>query len=94
MISYVKSLSEKGTRIDGRFYVKMEACVNQRTSLDNPSTCKLPINGRRYSDRNAQNISLVSLGIPYQLNYNIYKYIYTMTMYVCTVDRQIAQGDC
>ena len=64
----------EGTRIDGRFYINMNPCVNQRVSLDNPSTCKLPINGRKYSDRNSNNISLVSLGIPYQLNYNIYKY--------------------
>ena len=64
----------EGTRIDGRFYINVKPCVNQRLSLDNPSTCKLPINGRRYSDRNSHNISLVSLGIPFQLNYNIYKY--------------------
>ena len=64
----------EGTRIDGRFYIKIHPCINQRTSLDNNSTCKLPINGRKYSDVNATNISLVKLGIPYQLNYNIYKY--------------------
>ena len=64
----------EGTRIDGRFFVKMAPISNQRTSLDNPSLCKLPINGRRYSDINAKNISLVSLGIPFQLNYNIFKY--------------------
>lgn len=64
----------EGTRIDGRFYIKMAPVPNQRTSLDNPSKCKLPINGRRYSDVNSNNISLVSLGIPYQLNYNIFKY--------------------
>tara|TARA_R100000329_G_scaffold62091_1_gene55297 strand:+ start:463 stop:2769 length:2307 start_codon:yes stop_codon:yes gene_type:complete len=64
----------EGTRIDGRFYINMNPIPNQRISLDNPSTCKLPINGRRYSDINASNISLVKLGIPYQLNYNIYKY--------------------
>ena len=64
----------EGTRIDGNMYVKMEPCVNQRTSMDNPSICKLPINGRKYSDLNSRNISMVSLGIPYQLNYNIYKY--------------------
>ena len=55
-------------------YIKIHPSVNQRTSLDNNSTCKLPINGRRYSDVNSTNISLVKLGIPYQLNYNIYKY--------------------
>jgi hypothetical protein len=52
----------------------MNPIINQRLSLENPSKCKLPINGRRYSDTNATNISLVKLGIPYQLNYNIYKY--------------------
>ena len=64
----------EGTRIDGRMYIKIHPVINQRNSLDNMSTCKLPINGIRYSSTNASNISLVKLGIPYQLNYNIYKY--------------------
>jgi hypothetical protein len=64
----------EGTRIDGRIYININPIANQRMSLDNPSKCKLPINGRRYSDTNSKNISLVKLGIPYQLNYNIYKY--------------------
>jgi len=64
----------EGTRIDGRMYIKIHPLVNQRNSLDNMSTCKLPINGIRYSNVNSSNISLVKLGIPYQLNYNIYKY--------------------
>jgi len=64
----------EGTRIDGRIYVNINPILNQRLSLENPSKCKLPINGRRYSDTNSKNISLVKLGIPYQLNYNIYKY--------------------
>lgn len=64
----------EGTRVDGLYYIKMRPYVNQRNSLDNPSICKLPINGRKYSDINSQNVSLISLGIPYQLNYNIYKY--------------------
>ena len=64
----------EGTKIDGRFYVKMSPVANQRTSIDNPSTCKLPINGFKYSDINSNNISLVSLGIPFQINYNIFKY--------------------
>jgi hypothetical protein len=64
----------EGTKIDGRFYVKMTPIANQRTSLDNPSLCKLPINGFKYSDINSNNVSLVSLGIPFQINYNIFKY--------------------
>ena len=71
--SWVNEVWE-GTRIDGRFYININPIAHQRMSLDNPSKCKLPINGRRYSDTNASNISLVKLGIPYQLNYNIYKY--------------------
>jgi len=63
-----------GHKIDGRIYVDINPISNQRISLDNPSVCKLPINGRRYSDTNTENISLVSLGIPYQLTYNVYKY--------------------
>jgi hypothetical protein len=64
----------EGTRLDGDIYININPVINQRGSLDNPSKCKLPVNGRRYSDINSANISLVSLGIPYQLNYNIYKY--------------------
>jgi len=64
----------EGTRIDNKVYVNIQPIINQRNSLDNPSICKLPINGRRYSDINSENISLVSLGIPFQINYNIYKY--------------------
>jgi len=64
----------EGTRIDGRFFINVRPIANQRQSIDDASTCKLPINGRRYSDVNSPNISLVQLGIPYQLNYNIYKY--------------------
>lgn len=64
----------EGTKIDGRFFININPIPNQRTSLDNPSKCKLPLNGRKYSDINSSNISLVQLGIPYQLNYNIFKY--------------------
>lgn len=64
----------EGTRIDRRFFINTRPYKNQRSSLDNPSRCRLPINGRKYSDINSQSISLVSLGIAYQLNYNIYKY--------------------
>lgn len=63
-----------GTRIDGKHFLDIHPLANQRDSLDNPSSCKLPINGRRYSDVNSSNISLVSLGVAYQLTYNVYKY--------------------
>jgi hypothetical protein len=64
----------KGYRIDGDLYLEIEPYPHQRSSIDNPSKCYLPVNGRAYSDRNSSNISLVELGIPYQLSYNIFKY--------------------
>ncbi len=64
----------KGTRIDEDIYVDIKPHPVQRRDMDNPSKCKLPINGRKYSDRNAPNISLMILGYPYQLMYNIFKY--------------------
>tara|TARA_R110002074_G_scaffold104805_1_gene226456 strand:- start:537 stop:2765 length:2229 start_codon:yes stop_codon:yes gene_type:complete len=64
----------EGTKIDDKYYINISPIKNQRLSLDNPSICKLPVNGRKYSDINSNNISLVQLGIPYQLNYNIFKY--------------------
>jgi len=64
----------EGTRIDEDIYININPLINQRGTIDNPAKCKLPINGRRYSDVNSKNISLVQLGVPYQLNYNIFKY--------------------
>lgn len=64
----------QGYRIDGDIYKDIRPYEHQRASIDNPSKCKLPVNGRAYNDRNSSNISLLELGIPYQLSYNIFKY--------------------
>lgn len=64
----------EGTRINGTIYVHVRSLPVQRNKLNQRGECKLPINGRKYSDRNSPNISLVSLGVSYQLTYNIYKY--------------------
>lgn len=64
----------KGYRVDGDMFFGIEPLRAQRSSIDNPSKCKLPVNGRAYSDRNSSNISLVELGISYQLSYNVFKY--------------------
>lgn len=63
-----------GTRINEDIYVNIEPYPVQRRDMDNPSQCKLPINGRRYSDMNSANVSIMMLGYPYQLMYNILKY--------------------
>lgn len=78
-------------RIDGDIYVQMQPIPNQRLSLDNPAKCKLPINGRNYSDINANNISFVAMGIPYQISYNIYKY--RLDLAVAKSKDRVAQFD-
>lgn len=64
----------EGTRIGRNIHKRIRPAPIQRGELDNPSKCKLPVNGRIYSDRNAPFVSMVSIGVPYQLVYNIYKY--------------------
>lgn len=64
----------QGHRINGNLYKRMGPLETQRGSMDNPSKCKLPINGRMASNRNAANVSLLALMLPYQISYDIYKY--------------------
>lgn len=51
-------------------FLRIRPVPIQRTSLDNLAKCKLPYNGRVFSATNSRNISLVMLGVPYQLLYN------------------------
>lgn len=81
----------EGTRIDRDIYLRIQPVPVQRGSLDNPSVCKLPVNGRIYSDRNAPFTSVIQLGIPYQLIYNVYKY--RLEMEVAKAKGMIAQLD-
>lgn len=60
----------EGYRIGTTMFKKIRPLPNQRGNLDNISKCKLPYNGRIMSNRNSTNVSLVSLGIPYQKLYN------------------------
>ncbi len=60
----------EGYRINNKYYKKIRPCPVQRGSLDNGSKCKNPYNGRVMSNRNSKNISLVSLGVPFQVLYN------------------------
>ena len=60
----------EGYRINNKYYKKIRPCPVQRGSLDNGSKCKSPYNGRVMSNRNSKNVSLVSLGVPFQVLYN------------------------
>jgi hypothetical protein len=60
----------EGYLIGTDMYFRIRAIPVQRTSLDNLAKCKLPYNGRVLSAINSRNISLVILGVPYQVLYN------------------------
>jgi hypothetical protein len=51
-------------------YFRIRPIPIQRGSLDNLSKCKGPYNGRMLQATNSRNISLVMLGVPYQILYN------------------------
>lgn len=70
----------EGYRIDGNIFVNIQPFEVQRPSMTNLSLCKLPYNGRHYSNRHADNVSIVSMGLPYQILYNVFHYRMELTM--------------
>lgn len=64
----------EGYQIDGDIYVHINPHGVQRNQMNNISDCKLPYNGRIYSNRHSDNISVVSIGLPYQILYNVFHY--------------------
>lgn len=55
----------------GRIYLEMGEFEHQRNEMNNFSSLKLPVNGKRYSDTHANNISVLEIGIPFQILYII-----------------------
>lgn len=64
----------EGYQIDSDIYVNMGPHPVQRNEMMNLSACKMPYNGRIYSNRHSDNISIVSMGLPYQILYNVFHY--------------------
>ncbi len=60
-----------GKDTDKGIYVRMQELPHQRNEMNNVSACKLPYNGKNFSDDHAQNISLVEIGLPFQIMYII-----------------------
>lgn len=52
----------------------------QRNMMNNPAYCKCPYNGMRFSDTHSRNVSLVELGLPYEIMYIILHYRMEMTI--------------
>lgn len=70
----------EGYRIDGSIFVGIQPHEVQRPSMTNMSICKLPYNGRAYSNRHVENTSIVQMGLPYQILYNVFHYRLELTM--------------
>jgi hypothetical protein len=64
----------EGYQIDGDIYLGIRPLEVQRNQMMNLSSCKLPYNGRIYSNRYSENVSIVSMGMPYQVLYNVFHY--------------------
>lgn len=69
-----------GWRVNDDLYIGIEPLPIQRSEANNFSTCKLPINGRRFSETESHNISIMSLGMPYQIMYIIMNYRIELTI--------------
>lgn len=76
---YVNEVYEV-TRIGDDIYTRMKALQVQRNELNNISKCRLPYNSRKYSDTQSENISVLEVGIPFQILYIIVNYILEKTI--------------
>lgn len=61
----------EGWRIGNDMYIKMQPIPVQRNAMNNFSYCKSPYNGRNYSDTESDNLSVMEIGIPFQILYII-----------------------
>lgn len=61
----------EGYRVGADIYLGIGPVSSQRNTVYNMSECKLPYNGRRYSDTHSQAISIVEMGLPYETMHRI-----------------------
>jgi hypothetical protein len=67
-------------RIGTDIYLEMRPVEIQRNPMNNISACKLGYNGRKYSDTHAENLSVLEMGLPFQIMYIIITYILEKTI--------------
>ena len=63
--------AQEGVTEKQGLYVRMQELPHQRNEMNNISRLKLPYNGKNFSDDHAQNISLIEIGLPFQIMYII-----------------------
>ncbi len=79
-------------------YFDMGPMVAQRGMMNNVGHNKLPINGMRFSDTHSRNISMVELGLPYEILYIILHYRLELTIArnkgkIALIDRNVIPDD-
>jgi len=70
----------EGYRVGDNIYVTLGEIPVQRNEMNNVSACKLPYNGRNYSDLHTENISVLEIGLPFQIMYIIINYVLERTI--------------
>lgn len=70
----------EGWRITDKIFCNMQPCPVQRNEMNNHSTCKLSYNGRKYSDTHSENLSVLEIGIPFQIMYILTNYTLEKTI--------------
>lgn len=64
----------EGYKISKDIYLGIKPVPCQRSHMNNMSICKLPYNGKKFSEVHSQNISLVEMGLPYETLHRILHY--------------------
>lgn len=70
----------EGWRVGDNIYTSLQPIPCQRNEMNNSSACKLPYNGRNYSDLHTENISVMETGLPFQQMYTIVNYVLEKTI--------------
>lgn len=84
----------EGYRISNDIYLGIKPLPMQRNTMNNLSECKLPYNGKRFSDTHSQNVSVVEMGLPYEilhriLHFNLEKTIAKSKGKIALIDQNV-----
>jgi hypothetical protein len=84
----------EGYKISNDIYLGIKPIPSQRNTVNNLSSCKLPYNGKRFSDTHAQNTSIVEMGLPYEtlhriLHFNLEKTIAKSKGKIALIDQNV-----
>lgn len=84
----------EGYRLTNDLYVGIRPVPSQRNTVNSLSECRLPYNGKRFSDTHSQNVSIVEMGLPYEtlhriLHFNLEKTIAKSKGKIALIDQNV-----